>query len=90
MLLRICILLLLGRMFYRYVLGLVVLYTVQVFYFLVDLLLVVLSIIESVILKSLFNSLVPSILVPSILTVFTSCVLALLLGAYMFLIVIYT
>lgn len=82
MLLRICILLLLGRMFYRYVLGLVVLYTVQVFYFLVDLLLVVLSIIESVILKSLF--------LPSILTVFTSCVLALLLGAYMFLIVIYT
>lgn len=82
MLLRICILLLLGRMFYRYVLGLVVLYTVQVFYFLVDLLLVVLSIIESVILKSVF--------LPSILTVFTSCVLALLLGAYMFLIVIYT
>lgn len=82
MLLRICILLLLGRMFYRYVLGQVVLYRVQVFYFLVDLLLVVLSIIESVILKSLF--------LPSILTVFTSCILALLLGAYMFLIVIYT
>lgn len=43
--------LLLGRMFYRYLLGLV-LYSVQVFYFLINLCLVVLPIMESLTLES--------------------------------------